>query len=114
MNIAWQIEGSLYKKAGTDLYGDASYEFFSTVKMGVVSFIDSMDKTSVRSDSSASGGKAEIALFDAVLIVPVTTPIAKEDVLIVNGKKLRVDSIHQRWGLRGRSGHLEIGANIWV
>ncbi|MCV5942518.1 hypothetical protein OFN64_38175, partial [Escherichia coli] len=21
---------------------------------------------------------------------------------------------HRRWGLRGRPGHLEVGANIWV
>ncbi|MCY0676670.1 hypothetical protein OVW24_23210, partial [Klebsiella pneumoniae] len=63
---------------------------------------------------SASRGKAEIALFDAVFIVPLSAPIAKEDVLIVNGKKMRVESIHQRWGLRGRPGHYEVGANIWV
>ncbi|HGL3854466.1 TPA: hypothetical protein ACKE3U_003795 [Klebsiella aerogenes] len=114
MDIAWQVEGSLYKKVGTNLYGEASYQFASTVKMGVVSFIDSVEKTSVRADSSASRGKAEIALFDAVFIIPLSTAISKEDVLIVSGKKLRVDSIHQRWGMRGRLGHYEVGANIWV
>ncbi|MGU4694115.1 hypothetical protein MAY81_27440, partial [Escherichia coli] len=25
-----------------------------------------------------------------------------------------VSSVHRRWGLRGRPGHLEVGANIWV
>lgn len=70
-----------------DLYGEAKYEFAAQIKMGVVSFVDSIDKTSVRADSSASRGKAEIALFDAVFIVPLSAPIAKEDVLIVNGKK---------------------------
>lgn len=69
-----------------DLYGEAKYEFAAQIKMGVVSFVDSIDKTSVRADSSASRGKAEIALFDAVFIVPLSAPIAKEDVLIVNGK----------------------------
>ncbi|MCU8815585.1 hypothetical protein [Klebsiella quasipneumoniae] len=114
MDIAWQVEGALYKKGGMDLYGEAKYEFAAQIKMGVVSFVDSIDKTSVRADSSASRGKAEIALFDAVFIVPLSAPIAKEDVLIVNGKKMRVESIHQRWGLRGCPGHYEVGANIWV
>ena len=114
MNIAWQTEGSLYKKSGMDLYGEAKYEFSAQVSMGVVSFIDSMEKSSVRADSSASRGKAEIALFDAVFIIPLTTDISKEDALIVAGKKLRVESIHQRWGLRGRPGHYEVGANVWV
>ncbi|HGX9271496.1 TPA: hypothetical protein ACJIYO_004802, partial [Escherichia coli] len=22
--------------------------------------------------------------------------------------------VHRRWGLRGRPGHLEVGANIWA
>ncbi|HIB5720075.1 hypothetical protein N5I78_25990, partial [Klebsiella quasipneumoniae] len=72
MDIAWQVEGALYKKGGMDLYGEAKYEFAAQIKMGVVSFVDSIDKTSVRADSSASRGKAEIALFDAVFIVPLS------------------------------------------
>ncbi|MEQ0090217.1 hypothetical protein [Klebsiella sp. GG_Kp143] len=114
MDISRQLEGSLYKKVGMDLYGEAKYEFAAPVKMGVVSFIDSMDKTSVRADSAASRGKAEIALFDAVFIIPITATVDKEDVLVVDGKKLRIVSIHRRWGLRGRPGHYEVGANIWV
>ena len=86
MDIAWQVESALYKKGGMDLYGEAKYEFAAQIKMGVVSFVDSIDKTSVRADSSASRGKAEIALFDAVFIVPLSASIAQEDVLIVNGK----------------------------
>ena len=40
MDISWQVEGSLYKKVGMDLYGEAKYEFAAPVKMGVVSFMD--------------------------------------------------------------------------
>ena len=76
MDIAWQVEGALYKKGGMDLYGEAKYEFAAQIKMGAVSFVDSIDKTSVREDCSASRGKAEIALFDAVFIVPLSAPIA--------------------------------------
>ncbi|MED8157227.1 hypothetical protein Q5429_20865, partial [Escherichia coli] len=36
------------------------------------------------------------------------------DVLILEGLKLKVSSVHRRWGLRGRPGHLEVGANIWA
>ncbi|HFF7132618.1 TPA: hypothetical protein ACGEGG_005447, partial [Klebsiella pneumoniae] len=37
-----------------------------------------------------------------------------DDVLVLEGQKLKVSSVHRRWGLRGRPGHLELGANIWV
>lgn len=40
MDIAWQVEGALYKKGGMDLYGEAKYEFAAQIKMGVVSFVD--------------------------------------------------------------------------
>lgn len=114
MNVAWQSEISIYRKSGVNIYGDAKYEFIQRAQVGVVRFVESIDKTSVRADSSASRGKAEQAEFDAVFIAPLDVSIKMEDVLIMDGKKMRVDYIHRRWGLRGRAGHYEIGANIWA
>ena len=56
----------------------------------------------------------QFVLFDAVLVVPLEAAVQLDDVLILEGQKLKVSSVHRRWGLRGRPGHLEVGANIWV
>ncbi|HFP9309441.1 TPA: hypothetical protein ACJI3N_005358 [Raoultella planticola] len=114
MKIAWQTQASVYRKGNVDMYGAAEYQFLRRVDVGVVAFIESMEKSTVRADSSASRGKAEQAEFDAVLIVPLESKILMEDLLVMEGKKLRVESIHRRWGLHGRPGHLELGANVWA
>ena len=44
----------------------------------------------------------------------ILAAVQLDDVLILEGQKLKVSSVHRRWGLRGRPGHLEVGANIWV
>lgn len=52
--------------------------------------------------SSGSRGKASLELFDAVLVVPLEAAVQLDDVLILEGQKLKVSSVHRRWGLRGR------------
>jgi len=58
--------------------------------------------------------KAALELFDAVLIAPLEAAVQLDDVLVLEGQKLKVSSVHRRMGLRGRPGHLELGVNIWV
>ena len=56
----WILPGRLRVLCTRRWYGlvrEAKYEFAAQIKMGVVSFVDSIDKTSVRADSSASRGK---------------------------------------------------------
>ncbi len=92
-----------------NVYGEAQLQFVRKTKVGVVKFEQSNEKSSVRADSSGSRGKAALELFDAVLIVPLEAAVQLDDVLVLEGQKLKVSSVHRRWGLRGRHGHLELG-----
>lgn len=114
MNISWQAELSIYRFGSNNVYGEAQLQFVRKTKVGVIKFEQSNEKSSVRADSSGSRGKAALELFDAVLIVPLEAAVQLDDVLVLQGQKLKVSSVHRRWGLRGRPGHLELGANIWV
>ncbi|HAO7436654.1 TPA: hypothetical protein IRA83_004759 [Escherichia coli] len=114
MNISWQTEIAIYRFGAKNVYGEAQLQFIRKTNVGVVKFEQSNEKSSVRADSSGSRGKASLELFDAVLVVPLEAAVQLDDVLILEGQKLKVSSVHRRWGLRGRPGHLEVGANIWV
>ncbi|HBY0559068.1 TPA: hypothetical protein MIO74_24850 [Klebsiella pneumoniae subsp. pneumoniae] len=114
MNISWQAELSIYRFGSKNVYGEAQLQFVRKTKVGVVKFEQSNEKSSVRADSSGSRGKAALELFDAVLIAPLEAAVQLDDVLVLEGQKLKVSSVHRRWGLRGRPRHLELGANIWV
>ena len=94
MNISWQAELSIYRFGSKNVYGEAQLQFVRKTKVGVVKFEQSNE--------------------NAVLIVPLEAAVQLDDVLVLEGQKLKVSSVHRRWGLRGRPGHLELGANIWV
>ncbi|EMA2752290.1 hypothetical protein U2H75_003024 [Escherichia coli] len=114
MKVSWQTEVAIYRFGIKNVYGEAKLQFVKKTKAGVVKFIQSQEKSSVRADSSGSRGKAHLELFDAVLIVPLEAAVELDDVIIIEKQKIKVSSVHRRWGLRGRPGHLEVGANIWV
>ncbi|KLU17146.1 MULTISPECIES: hypothetical protein [Xenorhabdus] len=115
MNISWQSTATIYRKSETlNIYGEPELQFAGKSPVGIVRFIQAYDRSSVRADSSASRGKADIELFDAVLIFPEKTKLNIDDVLLVEGVKLEIKSIHNRFGLRGKEGHFEVGANLWV
>lgn len=114
MNISWQAEIAIYRFGVNNVYGEAQLQFVRKARVGVIKFEQSNEKSSVRADSSGSRGKANLELFDVVLVTPLDAAVQLDDVLVLEGQKLKVSSVHRRWGLRGRPGHLEVGANIWV
>lgn len=115
MKISWQSEATIYRKSDrTNMYGEPVLSFAGKSPVGFVKFIESYDKSSVRADSSASRGKADIDLFDAVIIFPKTANLKIDDVLLIEGVKLEVKRVHNRFGLRGKPGHYEVGADLWV
>lgn len=114
MHVAWQTELAVYRKGGMNIYGESKYQFVRSTKVGVVNFTEGVVQSSVRADSSGSRGKADVETFNAVLIVPLAVDVKLDDVLVMSGTKLLVASVERRWGLRGRPGHLEVGANVWV
>ncbi|WJW83865.1 hypothetical protein QU516_17140 (plasmid) [Moellerella wisconsensis] len=115
MNISYQSTATVYRKSRKlDIYGQPTLSFAGKYPVGFIRFIKAYDKTSVRADSSASKGKADITLFDAAFVMPKSSRLEIDDILLVEGVKLEVKSIHDRFGLRGKEGHYEVGANLWV
>lgn len=113
MKISWQTTAAVYRNCGFNLYGERRLVRVGTSPVGVVRFVDGLKSSSVRADSSMSRGKAELETFDAVLIFPLEAAVKNEDVLVVEGVKLIATQLHRRWGLRGKPGHLEVGAMKW-
>lgn len=91
-----------------NVYGEAQLQFVRKTKVGVVKFEQS-NENRPSGQIAGSRGKAALELFDAVLIVPLEAAVQLDDVLVLEGQKLKVSSVHRRWGLRGRPGHLELG-----
>lgn len=113
MKVSWQTTAAIYRNSGFNLYGERRLVRVGMSSIGVVRFVDGIQSSSVRADSSMSRGKAELDTFDAVLIFPLESAVKNEDVLVVEGVKLLVTQLHRRWGLRGKPGHLEVGAMKW-
>lgn len=114
MHVAWQTSVALYRKGSMNIYGESKYHFMRSASVGVVNFTEGVVQSSVRADSSGSRGKADVETFNAHLIAPLGSGVKLDDVIVMEGVKLVVVSVQRRWGLRGRQGHLEIGANVWV
>jgi hypothetical protein len=70
-------------------------------------------KTSVRTDSSASRGNAMELVTDALLLLSRNTVANIDDVIEIEGAKLRVISKHPRYSVNGKLDHYEIGAITW-
>ncbi|CDL80979.1 hypothetical protein [Xenorhabdus szentirmaii] len=115
MKFSRQSTATIYRKSETlSMYGEPKLFFAGKADVGIVRFIEEYDRTSVRADSSASRGKADMELFDAVIIFPKSSKLKLDDVLLIEGVKLEVKRVHNRFGLRGKEGHFEVGANLWV
>lgn len=91
MNISWQAEMAIYRLGSKNVYGEAQLQFVRKTNVGVVKFEQSNEKSSVRADSSGSRGKANMELFDVVLVVPLEAAVQLDDVLILEGLKLKVN-----------------------
>lgn len=113
MKISWQTSAAIYRNCGYNLYGERRLIRVGSSRIGVVRFVDGIQPSSVRADSSMSRGKAELDVFDAVFVFPLDAAVKNEDVLVVEGVKLLVTQLHRRFGLRGKPGHLEVGAMKW-
>ena len=104
----------LVSRQGNDIYGQPvpgrrSRERCSVVKLEVAS-----EKTSVRTDSSASRGNAHEFQSDAVLLLPAKTIAKINDILIVRGHSLKITMMHPRYNVLGELDHQEVAADVWA
>lgn len=96
-----------YNRYGADAYGAATKARCSIIKLE-----EAREKTSVRTDSSASRGNAEEITSDARLLFPNAQSINRGDLIQVYGFVLKVSSIFPRIAVNGRLDHWQVDAEI--
>lgn len=100
-------------QAGYDIYGMAKFSLRKKERCAVVKSILQTEKSSVRADSSGSRGNAREITADLVMLLePKTT--AKHDAIIeLHDNLYIVKSMHQRFDIRGKLDHYEVGCSYW-
>lgn len=99
---------------GHNEFGKVTLGLSKVSRCAIVKLLTSTDKTSIRTDRSASQGSADEILADARLLFLPQTNIAVDDVVIVRGVKLQVASTLQRFNaLTETLDHIEVDLLIW-
>lgn len=107
----FQPNGSctLRRRAGRDKYGQAKLADPVTIDYAPVDMNMTVEKTSVRSDSSATRGQAEqLVSANAKVLVPANTVIQSGDKLEIDGANYQVSGIHFRKNVFGSVDHIEL------
>jgi hypothetical protein len=98
---------------GKDLYGVRIYGPYTTVPFAIVKLERSSEKTSVRTDSSASRGSAQEILADARFLFPKNVIVQEGDRVEFGDFKLTVVSVWPRYRVTGELDHWQVDCNIW-
>lgn len=96
------------RSLSADLYGRYTYSAPEATACAVVTYDLATHKTSVRADSSASGGRAEALAGVARFLFPKNTAIAIGDRLTKDGFQLEVIEVHPRRSVLGPLDHIEV------
>ncbi|MBX5130822.1 hypothetical protein HJB53_30490 [Rhizobium lentis] len=99
--------GSLMRKTGRNLEGEETYGDPVAIGLSIVNLATSSQKTSVRSDSSASRGQADEMAAERGKILTKET-LAVDDLLSLSGSVFRVLGAHPRYTVLGAFDHNEI------
>lgn len=84
-----------------------------SARCGVVKLAVGSEKTSVRTDSSASGGHADEIAADARILFRHDVSVAVDDMIEIFNYKLRVMSVFPRHDVTGRFDHYQVDAMVW-
>lgn len=103
---------TIAKKTGYDSWGKPTYSAPVPATCSIIKLTEARDKTSVRTDSSASRGNAEEIKSDARLLFPASTSVNKEDVVEVLTFKLSVTSVFPRVDVPGNLDHWQVDAEL--
>lgn len=99
---------------GADLYGKRTYSAWTVVPFAIVKLEQRNDKTSVRTDSSASRGSAKEILADARLLFPKNVILHEGDRVQFGGFMLTVVSVWPRYRVTGEMDHWQVDCDIWA
>lgn len=104
----------IYGKEEFDVYGKPVESQGRKSKCSVVRISSAKKETSIRSDASASRGRADEQVFGSILLMLPKEEIQIDNKVEVNGFTLKVVSVMPRYNVAGRLEHQEIGLEVWV
>jgi hypothetical protein len=114
MKFIGNVPVKIEKLKGYDEFGQPKIFSSKKSRCSVVKLINKIEKTSVRTDSSASRSNAMEETGTSKLLLQLNSGVGLGDKLVVMGIDLKVDWIHYRNDTSGKPHHLEIAASIWV
>jgi len=114
MSFIPNTRGRLSRKVGNNVYNEAVFSEPKTVECGVVHLRGAAQKTSVRTDSSASRGNAEEVVAAAKILFQPHIEIGLGDRFEIAGLTLRVTSIQPRIAVTGQHDHNEVEFEVWT
>jgi hypothetical protein len=107
------LVGQVQRKGGFDVHGRPQLSAPTSILFAVVNARRTVDKTTVRADSSASRGSAdEITSGLARILVAKNEQIAIGDVFSFDGDTYDVKSIHRRRSVTGELDHFECDLEV--
>lgn len=113
--ITGAVRCTIYPRSDqTDVYGQVEFGAPVLAKCDVVKLTTGKEKTSVRTDASASGGRAHETLVDATLLLSKRFAVKIGDRIDVSGISVEVINVRKQFGVTGQHEHNEIEANVWV
>ncbi|MCK1543420.1 hypothetical protein IVB12_16000 [Bradyrhizobium sp. 179] len=104
--------GKLSRKIGRNIYGETTWSSWANVPCAVVTNLDQVEKTPVRSDSSASRAAAEERVAVAKYLFEKHVQIGQDDKFEIDDLVLRVIAVQKRFSVHGVLDHLEVDFDI--
>lgn len=109
-NLKCEVAGFSFN----DVYGKRVYKPYTTVPFAIVKMEVSVDKTSVRTDSSATRGSAHEILADARFLFPTYVKLKPGDRIKFGDDLFTVESVHPRYSVLGIFDHWQVDCNVWA
>lgn len=107
------LDCKIAKRTGTNVYGEETLGAPKAARCAIIELKLTVDRSSVRADSSASRGSAQEYQGTAKMLFPATIDLARDDQVQVLTHKLRVVSIFPRHSLNGVLDHYEVELTVW-
>ena len=114
MPLIPNIDATVERAGDPDLHGEITLGSAVTVRIGIVTLDLAQEKTSVRTDASATRGNAAETTVRARLLFPNYFEPATNDRVTVLGRELKVVSIFPRVGVPGRVDHYQVDCETWT
>ena len=103
----------IYTSVVNDVYGKPSLGGPVRERCTVTTTLISAVKSAVRADTSATRGNAREINIDATVLMVKNTKARIDDILEVDGVKMRITGMIRRQDLQGNTDHYEVTGTYW-